>query len=140
MQAAGLTTNPTAIAQVDGTKATAEKESMIFGEYGLRAKRTIQLGLLALFVVLCIVVAIVIAQITATNGTEESAQDSAFFTLQEMMEDGVDTDDHAAFDAAFDTFDTNHDGVLDEVEFSGFFEREMLCWVFLESVFVPKTR
>lgn len=84
------------------------------------------LALMAVLVVLCAAFVTVYALSSPAADTQESVQDKAFLTLQQLGEDGVDDEDHRAFDAAFDTFDTNHDGVLDADEFTAFFAREML--------------
>jgi len=83
------------------------------------------LALMAVFVVLCAAIVTMYALSSPAADAQESAQDKAFLTLQQLGEDGVDDEDHRAFDAAFDTFDINHDGVLDADEFTAFFAREM---------------
>ena len=134
MQARAPATNPVAIIQAEASevKAATDAESMVFGPRRFSVKkRSMCLALVVLFMVLFVVIVMAITQLMETNDSKESEQDSAFFTLQEMMENGIDADDHTAFYIAFDTFDTNNDGALDEAEFSSFFEREMLRFNFV---------
>jgi len=83
------------------------------------------LALMAVLVVLCAAIVTVYALSSPAADAQDSAQDKAFLTLQQLGEDGVDDEDHRAFDVAFETFDADHDGVLDADEFDAFFAREM---------------
>jgi len=127
------TTTPAAAvmqpAEVEAKTAT-DAESLVesestpktVGKIWTRNKKVLVMAFF--FVVLCAVV-LVAYELWAQADAQESPQDTAFLTLQQLMEDGYDDDDRAAFDTAFDTFDANNDDVLNEAEFSEFFTREM---------------
>jgi len=114
-------------AQAGSSATAADKESMVFSESGLRRRRAIRVGKVCLCLLLCTALIVAIWALATMSAAEdvESAQDTAFSTLQEMMHNGANDDDVDAFDSAFDTFDVDNDGALDEAEFASFFKREL---------------
>merc|ERR1719445_1642082 len=102
---------------VESAPESADKKWWKGGKAGL--------ALMAVLVVLCAAMVTVYALSSPAVEAQDSAQDKAFLTLQQLGENGVDDEDHRAFDTAFETFDADHDGVLDADEFTTFFTREM---------------
>merc|ERR1719335_567184 len=70
------------------------------------------LALMAVLVVFCAAMVTVYALSSPAAEAQDSAQDKAFLTLQQLGEDGVDDEDHRAFDAAFERMDVDGDDVL----------------------------
>jgi len=116
----------TSLAEVEA-KVTPGVESLVEAAPASASKMRTK-GALALVFVSALLCAVIMAAFALwpQPNAQENPEDTAFFTLQQLTQDGDNGDaNRESFNTAFNTFDTNNDDVLNETEFFAFFVREL---------------